>query len=93
MRNKRPALNLHLREDTIRLFSRALRRGDLARPLVCQRCGVGGLIDGHHDDYAEPYNVQWLCRKCHGEWHRQPGHIPRARSTVKWIGRLLRPRT
>ena len=27
----------------------------------------------HHDDYAEPLNVRWLCDKHHKEWHAKNG--------------------
>lgn len=45
--------------------ARALLRGDLVRPEFCERCGVGGRIEGHHTDYAQALVVEWLCPRCH----------------------------
>jgi hypothetical protein len=48
----------------------ALRKGVLTRPDRCEQCGGGGRIDGHHDDYAQPLAVRWLCRgTCHPAQH------------------------
>lgn len=51
----------------------ALKRGKLQRG-PCEICGVthgqdGVIIDGHHDDYAAPLAVTWLCRVHHMEMH------------------------
>lgn len=46
----------------------ALRSGDLIR-LACEMCGAEPA-QAHHDDYAKPLEVRWLCRVHHGEVHR-----------------------
>lgn len=51
----------------------ALKNGDMTRPKHCEQCGASGKIDGHHDDYALPLVVRWLCRACHKTWHRKNG--------------------
>ena len=40
--------------------------------LVPEKCAVCGKLptQAHHDDYNKPLNVIWLCRKHHGEIHR-----------------------
>lgn len=51
----------------------AVRTGRLVRPERCSQCGAGGRIQGHHDDYAKPLDVRWLCQECHGKAHRKLG--------------------
>ncbi len=49
----------------------AKRAGDLvAKP--CEVCGSRPSV-AHHDDYAKPLDVRWLCRSCHGRWHAEHG--------------------
>jgi hypothetical protein len=50
-----------------------VRKLILAGTLVKQPCEVCGnvMTDGHHDDYAKPEKVRWLCRKHHRQWHQQ----------------------
>jgi hypothetical protein len=50
----------------------AVKHGKIAKPGACQECGSGGRIDGHHADYSRPYDVEWLCPRCHGKRHRLP---------------------
>ena len=52
---------------------KALKNGYLVRPATCSQCNGGGKIEGHHDDYAKPFEVRWLCRKCHKHWHNLNG--------------------
>jgi hypothetical protein len=44
------------------------RRGKLT-PEPCSACGAADA-EKHHDDYDKPLSVQWLCRPCHLEKHR-----------------------
>lgn len=50
-------------------FSNALFRGKLFRPTECSKCHKPCVPEGHHENYAEPLNVTWLCRQCHYEHH------------------------
>lgn len=52
----------------------AIRGGLLHKPNSCECCGnSSNIIHGHHDDYAYPLNVRWLCPACHMRWHRSNG--------------------
>lgn len=45
--------------------------GLMIRSEYCQDCGVMCKTEGHHENYNEPKNVLWLCRKCHKIRHRK----------------------
>ena len=53
-----------------KLLNRAVRQGIIYKPLMCEECGDGGIICGHHPDYRRPYRVNWLCNLCHLKHHR-----------------------
>lgn len=38
----------------------------------CEICGCE-TVHAHHDDYAKPLMVRWLCDTHHNEWHRENG--------------------
>lgn len=44
----------------------ALRQGKLERH-PCEVCG--GRAEAHHDDYAKPLDVYWLCKAHHEQIH------------------------
>jgi len=46
-------------------------RGKITKPDTCSKCGAGGMIHGHHEDYAKPLDVIWLCPPCHGRIHSE----------------------
>lgn len=48
-----------------------LSKGRVSRPNHCERCGGAGPLDGHHEDYSRPLDVNWLCRRCHAARHRE----------------------
>ena len=35
----------------------------------CEVCGTKKGIQAHHDDYAKPLDVRWLCRSHHKQHH------------------------
>ena len=37
----------------------------------CEICETNENVLAHHDDYSKPFEVRWLCRKHHGNWHRE----------------------
>jgi ribosomal protein S27AE len=51
------------------LFWSAFKRGDILKPNSCSNCNRVIRLEAHHDDYAKPLEIRWLCKKCHTEWH------------------------
>jgi ribosomal protein S27AE len=49
----------------------AIDHGRLTRQ-PCEICGAA-TVEAHHDDYARPLDVRWLCRRHHGHAHRRVG--------------------
>jgi len=49
----------------------ALRAGRLQKK-PCAVCGTN-RVDGHHEDYARPLEVIWLCRRHHRDLHNRRG--------------------
>ena len=59
------------------ILGNALRIGTVKKSDACSECGscslTHGHIHGHHDDYAFPLVVRWLCPQCHRKWHKENG--------------------
>ena len=51
-----------------RLVRQAIKSGKLF-PEQCCKCGSSCGTHAHHDDYAKPLNVRWMCPACHKQWH------------------------
>lgn len=60
--------------DKVRVYqivARAIRSGKLIKPTVCSVCNQERRIEAHHEDYAKPLDVVWVCRVHHAEVHRR----------------------
>lgn len=77
---------LYRKSESVRIKQRDAKRGDAkvsARTsfntrvkrgkILKQPCRVCGdkEAQGHHEDYAKPYDVIWLCRKHHAQRHTE----------------------
>lgn len=50
----------------------AVRQGKVEKPNWCEECNIAFVpIEGHHHDYSKPFDVEWLCKRCHGKRHRK----------------------
>ncbi len=49
------------------LAKKALKNGEIIRK-PCEVCGVSN-VHGHHQDYAKPLDVRWLCPLHHKQLH------------------------
>jgi transposase-like protein len=45
----------------------AIRRGQLKRQ-PCSNCGKA-KAHAHHADYSRPFDITWLCSRCHRQLH------------------------
>ena len=52
------------------MVGNAIKAGTL-KPTPCERCSFPFGIHAHHEDYAKPLEVNWLCVRCHGKRHRE----------------------
>lgn len=62
------------------IVGNAVRDGKIIKPDHCENCGEAPRrLHGHHDDYAFPLVVRWLCPGCHNQWHKANGEGLNAR--------------
>ena len=56
------------------VVNNAIRDGKIKKPSSCQACKKSECrIEGHHEDYDKPLNIEWLCSSCHRKWHKKNG--------------------
>ncbi len=55
----------------------AMKSGKLKRQ-PCEVCGGERRIEAHHDDYAKPLEVRWLCKEHHQLHHAALYHAEKA---------------
>jgi DNA-binding XRE family transcriptional regulator len=53
-----------------RAINRAKARAEVAEA-PCEVCGTTDGVHAHHDDYAKPLDVRWLCADHHADVHRR----------------------
>lgn len=47
---------------------KAIKQGELIKG-PCEICGTPDNVNGHHDDYAKPLEIRWLCVRHHMALH------------------------
>lgn len=72
-RNKNP--EKYFAHKVVRL---GVKSGILIRK-NCEQCGSSSKTHAHHDNYAKPLDVRWLCPACHKKWHKENGEAPYVR--------------
>ena len=56
--------------------AKALARGQIEKPLLCERCREPGkTVYAHHPDYQRPLEIRWLCGSCHKQTHIEAGEV------------------
>lgn len=58
-----------VKTDACRQWLSARSGGLVSPPETCSSCGDATNLHGHHNDYRQPLEVEWLCPHCHREVH------------------------
>jgi transposase-like protein len=81
-------------DDLIRIarneVAKARRNGIIKTPDRCSRCRkTGRRIHGHHEDYARPLDLMWLCHECHRRRHAETRTGDKGRSRCLVCKKLI----
>jgi len=64
-------------DRTQNILEQAIEKKIVERKTHCEKCNDAGTfedgrtkVQAHHKDYNKPLDVEWLCQKCHHEWHK-----------------------
>lgn len=49
----------------------AVKRGEVVKPMICEVCKETKPLQGHHEDYDKPLEVNWVCVGCHADLDRE----------------------
>lgn len=73
------AASYELQSSATRAYRKAIKNGELT-PGPCAVCGTTERIHGHHEDYAKPLEVTWLCTIHHSWRHRYSESVEQMRA-------------
>lgn len=71
-----------IKQKACGLANYAIKIGKIVRQ-PCEECGAE-KAEAHHDDYAKPLEVRWLCRSHHTQWHIKHGEALNACTVRHW---------
>ena len=65
---------------------RAIKFGEIEKSqcVICKNKNA----HAHHDDYSKPLEVDWLCRNCHGLWHRILNEWKRQKESGRFLKQI-----
>lgn len=64
------AANMHLQRQAWNILTKEIGSGSLRGVTICEDCKeASDRIQGHHEDYAKPRDIIWLCLSCHQRRH------------------------
>lgn len=69
---KERGLKYPAKKLALTLVNNLLRAGKISRQ-PCEECESTTHVHAHHDDYAKPFDVRWLCAAHHSQWHKKHG--------------------
>ena len=61
----RPSVTYKKRKECYDQFRKAIADNEVVVGSECEICGSNAKIEGHHNDYGKPLEVNWVCRSCH----------------------------
>src|SRR5574343_1986618 len=61
-----------IKQEAHTILTNSIRSGKVIKG-PCEVCGSTYRIHGHHDDYAKPLEIRWLCSAHHRQWHTENG--------------------
>ena len=65
-----------IKKGAATMVGNAVRDGIIKKGIYCEECGDNHIrLHGHHDDYAYPLDVRWLCPPCHKQWHTKTAKV------------------
>lgn len=77
--------------DRCRSYTNTLiKRGHLTRG-CCKECGTDENVQAHHEDYADPRTVEWVCAKCHRALHQVRRVHPAGMTLADILAKHLNP--
>ena len=84
------------REKARKKIGNAIQRGRLQKPKHCEHCGKECLTEAHHSDYDKPFDVSWVCKKCHHIIHdslvdHEDEQDKRSLTSVKRVEAVAKP--
>ena len=69
-RQKRwPSKDPRLLKVCARKIAYEAKKCGLIKIQPCEVCGTTERLEMHHDDYAKPMDVRWLCKEHHKKYH------------------------
>ncbi len=71
-------------------FRLALKAGFIQKKTTCDACGSEKNVQAHHPDYSKPFDVDWLCSRCHSNNHGLLRSERRSREIQESETRLLK---